>query len=337
MPPKRANSPARVRPPKTGSKAAAPSPLEPAQHNPGVDEPEYPEPVPWITTWPWRTWTRWQRSAVIGQVATKGVVGIASVVSAVILLLGLGPQAYDSIFWRKVEYDRLSSFHAGFNISVLYQSLGQPSIVTAVPKTSYTEAIFMRRQHLVMVISDKPGNVVLYSVTSCDPSFQPTFKTEASTAIRLLAYPLASVEVEAEDPELASKQNGQRQLSYGPPSTASSPDLLTEQDPDGMSNARRGRGYFVGINGLCADTSGLGADAFKGDLDKAPAQLQNGRNHIAANFFAETYGIYGTVSDFGAFTIATTSANPECTIYPTPLGFDLPFELYNPAGTRTFK
>src|SRR6478735_952400 len=131
-----------------------------------ADTPGVPDPSRWVTEWPWRKWSRWQRVAVVSQIGVRALVGAAAVVSAVVLLLGLGPQAYSSFFWREIEYRRLAALHAGFNLDAIRQELGQPSIRKSVYGTPYTESIFLRKEHMVMTISDSVDSVLLYSVLS---------------------------------------------------------------------------------------------------------------------------------------------------------------------------
>lgn len=251
-----------------------------------------------------------------------------------VLLLGLGPQAYSSFFWREVEYKRLAALHAGFNVDAIYQELGQPSIKKAVSGTGYTESIFLRKEHIVMTISDPSDSVVMYSVLSCDPDFQPTFETEARTFIRLQSVPMSETELDAT--QGTTERNDERIVTYVPGLTVSSPDVLVEQDPQLMSNAMRNRGYFVGISGACADLSGGGANIYQGSLLKAPSSVMDLRRRTAADFYAESYGVFGTVGELGALSVSDESGKSTGEIPVTPFHFDLPQKAADRNGTQVF-
>ena len=303
---------------------------------PEEEEANYPDPTPFVTSWPWHEWSRWQRASVISQIGIRAVVGAASIISALVLIVGLGPQAYNWLYWRNVEYGRLQNLHAGFGIDRIRQELGQPSIVKSIRGTKFIESIFLRDEHIVMTVHDDTGSVVIYSVLSCSPEFQPTFSTEAETDVQLQARRLTEVEskVDSSDPE---PDNDARFVTFSPHLTASSPGILVEAAPQNMANSMRERGFFVGANSACADLTEGGADNFAGEVAEAPDQIKILRTTIAANFYAEVYGVFGSVGEYGDLDAYDENSKHVGRLPISPFHFDLPFKELKPdGGTKTF-
>jgi hypothetical protein len=186
-----------------------------------------------------------------------------------------------------------------------------------------------------MTISDSVDSVLLYSVLSCDPDFKPMFETEAGTLVHLQAVPIGGAETDEDQPTV--ERNDLRIITYVPGLTVSSPDVLVEQDPQFMSNAMRNRAYFVGINGACADLSGAGPNVYQGPPNKAPNSLEGLRRTTAADFYAECYGAFGSVSDLGTLSVSDESGKSIGEIPITPFHFDLPHNAANRNGTAVYR
>ena len=295
----------------------------------------HPTPIRWIVDWPWPVWNRWQRTSVIGHLVSKALVGFAASLSAIVLVLGLGPQAYHTVFWREAEYATLRQLHPGNSLTYLVARLGEPSFVKPVhnSRIPLTQHVFERRDHLVMAVTNSTGEVVLLSVLSCSPDFAPTFTSPVGTSVRLQSVPLASA-ITGDPSGWASEEY--RKVSYMPWLTAASMNQMVEEGA-AVSNASRGRAYYVGVNGLCADLDSLamGADPYTGPLQEAPSAMQRARGKIAANFYAETVDLEVALADNAQLDVQVYDT-VETGLVISPYHLDLPLSLSRPSGTRRF-
>jgi len=303
-----------------------------------VDRPPdtHPTPTRWILRWPWGNWTGWQRTSVAGHLVTRALIGVAGLASALVLIVGFGPQAYQSVFWRDVEYAQLGELHAGNSLDFVIDQLGRPAFVKQLEIGSLTfqQHIFARREHLVMAVTDQADEVVLLSVLSCSPDFAPAFLSPVGTTVRLQSVPLGRA-IQG-DPESGWVADEHRRISYVPWSTASSMNQLVEEGA-AVSNASRGRAYFVGVNGACAelDSLGLGQEPFAGELSAAPDPMAAARDKIAANFYAETVDLEASLGENAQLDILV-AGEAWLGLVVSPYHFDLPLGLLTPTGTRRF-
>jgi hypothetical protein len=313
----------------------APSSGGRSAHIPPEQLDSHPTPVRWIVDWPWSFWNRWQRTSVVGHLVSKALVGFGAAVSALVLVLGLGPQAYRTVFWRDAEYAKLQQLHPGNSLTYLVEQLGQPSFVKPVhnSRIPLTQHLFERRDHLVMAVTNSTGEVVLLSVLSCSPDFAPTFTSPVGTSVRLQSVPLASA-IQGDAEGWVSDQY--RKISYMPWLTASSMNQMVEEGA-GVSNASRGRAYYVGVNGLCADLDSLalGEDPYSGILPEAPQAMQGARSKIGANFYAETVDLEVALNDNAQLDVRVYD-QVESGLVISPFHLDLPLSLTKPSGTRRF-
>lgn len=312
-----------------------PSPIE----EPGSDRPEpvtesVPQPTRWIVRWPWAAWTGWQRTSVATQLLTRGLLGLASIASALVLVLGLGPQAYRELFWRQLAYDQLRQLHPGNSLAYLKEQLGEPAFVKpARAGTSLTQHIFPRRDHLVLAVTNPAGEAVLVSVTSCATDFAPSFRSPLGTEVQLQTRRLS----EAERPTVPTAGwDDYRQVSYAPWSTGSSVAQLVEEGAS-VSTASRGRAFYVGVNALCADLDALdlGTEGWFGPLIEAPEHLRASRESIAANFYAETVDLEVSLAENGQLAVLE-QGEWVAGLFASPYHFDVPITLSVPDGTRRF-
>ena len=304
---------------------------------------EFPKPLTPIRSWPWRRWSPSQRVWVVARIALGFLVTAAGGISALVLVLGLGPQAYSTLFWRRIEYGLLQSIHAGSNQEYIEQQLGVPAIVKQVSVSPrLTEEIYFRRDHLVMTITNEARETVVFSVLSCDPRFQPEFQTPGASNIVLQREPLAEAEFlpgEGSSAD-ASDFGASRSLTYLPPLTGSSPDRLVEEGAASGSNATRARRYFLGVNGVCADTPVLGdvdTLSYVGSPERAPEGVHTLRSRTAANFYAEVT-LESTLNELGALNPMDEDYRPrsEISVDLSPHSFDLPRNQVRRSGTQTF-
>ncbi len=316
--------------PPTESPPQDPTPLEAKE--PGDT---FPQPVRWIGRWPWSAWTGWHRTSVVGHLVGRLLLGVAGFTSALVLVLGLGPQAYRAVFWRDAEYKVLAGMHAGNSLTYLIGQLGEPAFVKpALAGTGLTQHIFVRRDYLVMAVTSGDEAVVL-SVLSCDPAFAPTFVTPNDTVATLQARPLSRAETER-NAAGTGVATGSMLVSYAPWSTASSVNQLIVEGA-AVSNASRGRSFYLGVNGACADTDSLGAGAepYFGDLADAPDALRGAAGRSGANFYAETMDLELAL-DENAQARVLQDGQWRSGLFLSPHHFDLPTALLQRDGNRRF-
>ena len=295
----------------------------------------FPQPVRWIGRWPWSSWTGWHRTSVVGHLVGRLLLGVAGSASALVLVLGLGPQAYRAVFWRDAEYELLAGLHAGNSLTYLIGQLGEAAFVKpALTGTELTQHIFVRRDYLVMAVTSG-DEVVVLSVLSCDAEFAPRFVTPNDTVATLQARPLSSAETER-NAAGTGVATGSRLVSYAPWSTASSVNQLIVEGA-AVSNASRGRAFYLGVNGACANTDALGAgvEPYFGDLADAPEALQGAQGRSGANFYAETMDLEVAL-DENAQARVLQDGQWHRGLSLSPYHFDLPTALLVRDGNRRF-
>lgn len=306
-----------------------------------------PLPAAPLKTWPWGRWSQGQRVLVVARLVLGLTASVAAFVSAAVLIGGLGPQAYNAVFWRSVEYNLLRDIHAGSNKAYIVDNLGPPAFITSLSEDPLlTQEIYLRRDYIVMTVSDSIGEALVYSVLSCDQSFKPVMESPGFSNVNLQTDPLSQVEAPLESQDTSSggeifDYNEVRDMIYMPPSTVSSPDMMIERGAASGSNAARVREYYMGVNGACTDSTTYGYSpnlGYVGFMEEAPPEVKALRSRVAANFYAETYNIGLEQDEYGYLHPVTKDGVViKDTIIPvTPFHFDLPTNRYNPIGTRLF-
>ncbi|WP_440901070.1 ETEC_3214 domain-containing protein [Actinosynnema sp.] len=224
----------------------------------------------------------------------------------------------DEVFWRKPAYERLGSIHAGYTQEYVKQVLGQPASVQPIRGTEFTESVFQGRDHWAKTISDADGRVALFSVTSCDEEFRPTFDI-GNAVIQLQAGTIASAispDPDARDPQ-SGFHSGIRTIDWRAGATGGSPEQYLEWS--GPSSTASGlRAYFVGINTrMCADNIPRemlpSSETYSADASQAPPRIARFRQAVSANSYAETiYPILPALDpSFGMLDFAHPNA-PDC-------------------------
>jgi hypothetical protein len=277
-------------------------------------------------------WTRLVRR--VYRVLTKPVLALAGLITAIVIVADTLPSVWHRLNWRPVEYTKLASIHAGYELDYVEEVLGPATVVTPLPSNRHTQALFVRREHFVQVVSDRQGRVLLYAVTACRPEFQPTFDAGEGVRVRLQHRPLARAAHPAAATLLgASAQTSEavneRALSYRSGLTGSSPEYFVEEWP--VSIASRNRGYFVAVNPLCLALDELpGQLDYRGPSSSAPPDVRSMRDRLAANTYAEAVPPAGPPLDEEGL-LAGIGAPIG------PVGFDLPPSFEGEGATRTFE
>jgi hypothetical protein len=302
--------------------------------------------------WGWRqaSWT--QRWYFGYRVLLRPLLWLSALIGAVLVVVDAYPRARDQVFWRDVDYAKLRSIHAGYDVAFVKDTLGTATQTQALGETGFTKRIYVLRDAYAQVVSDQADRVVLYSVSSCDPEFQPAFDTGGPEEVQLQTQRLADTPlVEASGSVDDAMETGSRVLDYMPANTGSTPEHYLEWS--GPSSTASGlRSYFVGVNPLCVEEAvrtGSDNEYYRGPLDEAPPGLLGVRERYAANTFAETtYPLTPALDDLGSLLLPPRGAfDGDCTDQPTlevacastTVGvffLELPPSLTGDGETRTF-
>ncbi len=114
---------------------------------------------------------------------------VAAFLSAIIVLVSTASNIYQSadrkVNWRSHEYAILEGLKAGFSTSRFDSELGAPAFVRPSKNRRFVEKTYQRRDYWVQTVSTRDGTTQLYTVTSCDQSFRPSFEAPAVGTVKL--------------------------------------------------------------------------------------------------------------------------------------------------------
>jgi len=197
---------------------------------------------------------RWPSVKTAMEVVALGV----AIPTALVASVALVPQAWRVTHERDAEYAVLRHLHAGYSVQYITARMGTPTIVTRIANDpSVTkELLFIKREYVVSVLTDRAGSAVSYAVFACNHDFQPSFVSPAGQEFRLNATPLASTYIDGRPG--ASTGPNHRYMFYGQDATASSVGQLVEVGADSGSNAVGGRSYMLGVNAACGASVNFG-------------------------------------------------------------------------------
>ena len=206
---------------------------------------------------------------------------------------------YDHAYrWRKHEYARLHSLHAGYTERKFEASLGAPAFHNV--KRNWTENTFRGRDYWLQTVTRRGSTrVVYFSVLSCSKSFNPTFQLPDTTKITLNKMTLRQVGDAADFADY-----------FAPGATANAHfyDLLQGANPTNYKS------YAWGFDDACLNMKSwtafltkpfLKAVGFAGQYQGDPLgggpAIQGFRKRIPVNMYAET----SPLDDFanGAFQV----------------------------------
>jgi hypothetical protein len=248
----------------------------------------------------------------------------AAIVGAAIVIVDAFPRVDRTFRWRETEYEKLSSIHAGYNVAFVEERLGVPAQTEILGRTAFVQRTFVRRDHFVHVVSDRSDRVVLFSVTSCDPGFQPEFEPFRDVNLRLQDKALMNEPVSKRQgmgTEIFRENN--RILGYQVGVSVSTPEFYWEWTGPN-SNATGLRSFFVGVNPLCLSPEQLHqvpAASYTGSPVDAPADVKGFRAKFAANMYAETVALTPVVDDLGLVVVAA-GLTAETTCRASPIKAD---------------
>jgi len=323
----------------------------------GQSGPKPPEaPLP-FWRWGWRSASVETRVFFCYRAVVRPLLAVAAIVGAAIVVFDAVGNLRHTVQWRNGEYARVTSIHAGYNFAFVESKLGFPTETRALGRTGFVERIFQRRDSFEQVVTDPTNRVVLYSVTSCSPQFQPTFEPGPGTEVRLQDHRLSDLPTgSSKTVEAFMFTDKEVTLGYTGGDTVSTPETFWEWTGP-ASNATDARSYFIGLNPLCLSrdqeeeafqSSPTVPDVFQGSPRKAPKLVTDVRNAFAANTYAETVDpltpitaplnqvvVAKSIPD--QLACSTTGADPKGRCSTVTIGafvIDLPPGLANQGSTR---
>jgi hypothetical protein len=151
------------------------------------------------------TWVQMRRTSKqkpTGEQEKRGFWRLLDQVNAVMTFLGslalIGTAYYlyahllDRVQWQDREYTKLETIHSWRLIEKFHQELGSPAYRSVT--RAYSTEYFQRKEYWVQAFFvTKTGQTVGWTVTSCDPTFQPRFPGIAGTSIVLWESSMAQV------------------------------------------------------------------------------------------------------------------------------------------------
>lgn len=307
--------------------------------------------------WGWKSNSNVTRAYYVYRIAIRPLLVVAALLAAWLVVKDAVQQANGAVQWRDAEYRKLRSIHAGYELDFVQDVLGLPAQVNELGTTGLTERVFVRRDHFVQVVTSQAGRVLMYTVTSCDPDFQPTFDAEPHTEAQLQRQSLSDVPVL--DPEIERERAGYgdgthlfaenlRSLNYRTGVTGSTPENYWEWTGP-SSNMSQLRSYFVGVNPLCLTDSQRASvpdRPYSGGVNGAPKEVLLFRDRVAANTYAETAPpLTPVISHLGRVLLPSQGYDSDCkkdesdcqAVAVGPSGFELPPSLIGQGSTRTLR
>ncbi|WEO76358.1 hypothetical protein BJQ94_13415 [Cryobacterium sp. SO2] len=213
------------------------------------------------------------------------VIGFAAATIASIIAIGAWlPDAIENVFPRQPLYAKLAAIHVGYAEDFLVESLGTPTTTTPLSgDLGWRQLVFIRDEFAVGATINDADQIVIYSVLSCSPDFEPTFTAPDSRTIQLPAGNLASTG--ASDAAVESD----RSLVYITGGTGGSIDQLVELGGP-SSFATREQSYLLGVSADCGSVRFFepqGESSYTGFASDGPGRLQEYRRDTPPNFYTE--------------------------------------------------
>jgi hypothetical protein len=106
---------------------------------------------------------------------------------------------WDGRDWRAHEYDKLAQLHSDLTVATFERVLGPPLVERRdYDRPTWTIRIFGGRDYWVAAASRKASDSVeMYAVTTCSPSFNPTYRLGDGASITLQRSTLADARSQA--------------------------------------------------------------------------------------------------------------------------------------------
>lgn len=246
--------------------------------------------------------------------ASKTILWVAGFGAAIATIVGWTQLAIAAANPHAEAYASLNRLGVAVTVDHFVAVLGEPAAVTHIEEiasdgqtTAYTDLdrqVFLQDDFIVSILSDERGEVQQYTVLSCDPTFQPTFRTPLGSTVRLNSQAMSEADTASAEPEKVYVTTG---------GTASTPVQLLDVMRAAGDAPTRYRGYGLGISELCVEFAmpegGLVAE-FEGDLDELGESGATLRTTAPANYYVEIGMSYSLVSDGVRFVVPPQESIP---------------------------
>lgn len=246
--------------------------------------------------------------------ASKTILWLAAVGAAIATIVGWSQLAIAAANPHAAAYASLHRLGVAVTVDHFVAVLGEPAAVTHIDEiasdaegvaySNLDRQVFLQEDFIVSILSDDRGEVQQYTVLSCDPSFQPSFRTPLGSTVKLNSQALSNADTADIPPERIIVATG---------GTASTPvQLLDVMRAEGDGHSRY-RGYGLGISELCVDFStpdGTAIPEYDGSLDGLNESAALLRGAAPANYYVEFGMSFSLLSDGVRYVVPPQESIP---------------------------
>jgi hypothetical protein len=169
-------------------------------------------------------------------------------------------------------------------------ALGEATSQRELDGSPWTHSVFVKQRYAVSATSDAEGQVVVFSVLSCDPQLKPQFTTNSQTVVLLNDQPLTAAETfPGESPRADAPDLNDRILHYQNGGSGRQMSQYLELTRDGERSGNNYHLYALGVSGECNDDNlpDLNSSPYRGSVSVAPSSVQEFRGTNAPNFYTD--------------------------------------------------
>jgi hypothetical protein len=255
------------------------------------------------------------------------VIAVSGLLVAIIALL-VGPAISDALTKPSQEETTrslLSSLHAGDTVASFTAALGEATSQRELEGSPWTHSVFVKQRYAVSATSDAEGQVVVFSVLSCDPQLKLQFTTNSQTVVLLNDQPLTAAETfPGESPRADAPDLNDRILHYQNGSTGQQVSQYLELTRDQERSGNNYHLYALGVSGQCNDDNlpDLNFSPYTGSVADAPSSIQEFRGNTDPNFYTDIdtqYDFRFDIDDQGYGVFTDFQTDPETVIAGVPL------------------
>jgi hypothetical protein len=255
------------------------------------------------------------------------VIGGGSLLVGIIALL-VGPAISDALTKPSQEATTrslLSGLHAGDTMASFTDALGEATSQRQLEGSPWTHSVFVKQRYAVSATSDAEGQVVVFSVLSCDPQLKPQFTTNSQTVVLLNDQPLTLAETfPVESPPADAPDLNDRILHYQNEGSGRQMSQFLELTRDGERSGNNYHLYALGVSGQCNgdSLSDLNFSPYTGAVADAPSSVQEFRASNPPNFYTDIdtqYDFHFEIDDQGYGVFTDFQTDPETVIAGVPL------------------
>jgi hypothetical protein len=269
---------------------------------------------------------RREKSKRRGQMLAAAI-GVGSLLIGIVGVL-FGPAISDALTKPSQEETTrslLSSLHAGDTVASFTAALGEVTSQRELEGSPWTHSVFVKQRYAVSATSDAEGQVVVFSVLSCDPQLKPQFTTNSQTVVLLNDQSLALAETfPVESPPADAPDLNDRILHYQNEGSGRQMSQFLELTRDGERSGNNYHLYALGVSGQCNGDSlpDLNFSPHTGAVADAPSSVQEFRASNPPNFYTDIdtqYDFHFEIDDQGYGVFTDFQTDPETVIAGVPL------------------